>query len=364
MQSNILINRLNRTFELAKGVDAIILVNGEYPFIDSNFFYFTDFLGLFEDTYLIVLKDHVIVIADAIEYDNAINQKNDKIEVMQMGNKKSLYSTLKDILKGKVVGYDENYLNVKDYLYLSDNLSLNTSPVADALNNVRAIKDEIEIDRIRKAVSITKESLNEIESYFKIGITERELAGKFNELQIEKGADKNSFDSIVSFGKNAAYPHHSPDDTKLKNNEVLLMDVGAKFENYCSDITRSFIFKPDKSTEKYRKLDDMYNVVKSAQELGLSLIKEGEDGKVVHNSVKDYINNYKNGIYNGRFTHSLGHMIGIDVHDGYAYALSSRSLKLKNNMIMSDEPGVYIPEIGGIRIEDDVLIQNGKGKFI
>ncbi len=365
MDNKYLIQRLNKIFK-GTDLDAILIYNQDYPLIDSNFFYLTDFTsGLFESSFLIAFRDHIEVATGSLEYENAILEANSSMEINEIHDVKSIQKFLKTNLKGLKVGYNEKLMPTYYYkLFKRDSYAKGYYGASKYLYNARAIKDELEINRIKNAVKITKKSLAEIQDYFNLGITEKELAAQFNYLQMKNGADRNSFDSIVSFDKNTALPHHSPDATKLRANSVVLLDVGAKVKNYCSDITRTFFYKPDLKSKKYKRLKDIYDTVSYAQQLGLKNIYSEQNGKNVYNKVNEFINKSNNGIYNGKFIHSLGHMIGIDVHDADPTALSNVDLTLKNNMIMSDEPGIYINGFGGVRIEDDVVIQNGKGKFL
>ncbi len=365
MQTNILIDRLNKIFR-STDLDAILLFNLNSPFIDSNFYYLTDFnSGVFEKSFAIAFKDHVVVGTSDLEYENALLESNDHINVYRINTKDDIEEFLSRNLTDLKVGYNENFLPYIYYQkfkrYAKFNKLFNASK---CLYEARNIKDKYELEKIKKAVEITKKSLDEVQYYFKRGITEKELAAQFNYLQLKNGADKNSFGTIVAFDKNTALPHHSPDNTILKENAVVLLDVGAKWKNYCSDLTRTFFFEPHKRSLKYKKLQDMYDTVEKAELLGLSLIKDGADGKQIFEEVSKFINTANGGIYKDKFIHSLGHMIGIDVHDAGAAALSYKSIKLQNGMVMSDEPGIYLYGFGGVRIEDDILIENGRGIFL
>ncbi len=178
------------------------------------------------------------------------------------------------------------------------------------------------------------------------------------------GADAPSFPTIVCFGKNAAVPHHVPGNVKLERNSFVLIDAGARYMGYCSDVTRTYIFKPAKKSQKYRRMLDMYNTVKEAQEIALRSIKPGIRCEVPYNKAKGHIDKAHGGIYKGRFIHGLGHQIGIDVHDvGPNLTLNSKE-RILENMVFSDEPGIYIEGFGGVRIEDDVLVTKDGGRFI
>jgi Xaa-Pro dipeptidase len=163
------------------------------------------------------------------------------------------------------------------------------------------------------------------------------------------GASGTSFDTIVSFGKNAALPHHSPDKTRLRKGELILIDAGAKDSNYCSDITRTFAFGKIGEGQK-----EMIDVVKEAQRMAIGAIRQGRDGREIHSLAENYLNETRGGKYKGRFIHALGHSVGLEVHDGPGF--SKQKNILKPGMVITVEPGVYVPGFGGVRFEDDVLI--------
>jgi Xaa-Pro dipeptidase len=196
------------------------------------------------------------------------------------------------------------------------------------------------------------------------GMTEKQLGAIFNNMMINRGAGALAFETIVSFGRNSAFPHHFPDNTMLKRNDIVLVDAGAKCGNYCSDMTRTFMFKPDKRSAAYKRVAAMIRVVKKAQRNAISLMKEGTVGKEVHLSAEKTINEANGGIYNGRFTHSIGHSIGLETHDCDLRLNHGSKLILKRGMIFSCEPGIYLPGFGGVRIEDDVLITEKGNKVL
>ena len=278
--------------------DTAIIMNPSQ--MDSNFLYLSGFSnGVFEMSFIIATKKKLVLLTSILEYELAAKQKP---------------------------------------------------------------KGADEIENIKKAVKITKAALEAIESDFADGITEKQIAAKFDYLMMKHGAEKTAFDSIVSFGPNTALPHHMPDNTKLKPNNFIILDVGAKYHGYCADITRTFIYKPDRKSLKYKKMSDMYETVRKAQALGLEMVKPQVDGMDVHKAVANYIDNARNGIYKGKFIHALGHGIGLDVHDNVALSLIHKPIK--EGMVMSDEPGIYINGFGGVRLEDDILVKKDKGIFL
>ncbi|MEM3284779.1 MAG: M24 family metallopeptidase, partial [Saccharolobus sp.] len=225
---------------------------------------------------------------------------------------------------------------------------------------MRSIKTEDEIMRIRKASRIVKKAMHAIKGEFREGITELQLAAKFNYIMQDAGAQGPSFETIVAFGKNAAMPHHSPDSTRLRKGDLVLIDAGARFRNYCSDVTRTFVFKRSYADKKALR---MLEVVKEAQRLAIRAVRPGVEAKRIHMLVENFINNADGGAYNGKFTHSLGHSVGIEVHDGISIGKRSNTI-IKEGMVFTVEPGIYIQGFAGARIEDDILVTRNGAKVL
>ncbi len=352
---------------LDSDIDAILLFNKSEE--SSNFLYMTGFnSGVFEDTPLILLKDRMIIFSSILEYSTALQQASSRkfIEVEKITNREDLVSKIGGLLKGKVVGFDGYYLPFSDYAHLKALAKPKSMvDVSDRFRILRRIKDENEIKYMKEAVRIVKSAFSGIEEYFRSSVTEKELSASFNYLMEKAGADAQSFKTIVCFGKNSAMPHHSPDMTRLKENSLVLIDAGAKFNNYCSDMTRTFIYKPDKGSTKYMRMVDIYNTVKTAQALALKGVKPGLPGSSIHRIAQEYIDKANGGAYKGRFIHSLGHSIGIDVHDDDEVGFSPNvRTRLQKGMVISDEPGIYIDGFGGVRLEDDVLIGKSGATFL
>ena len=324
---------------------------------DPNFIYFTCFAsGLCENNFLIVKRDGIKLFTNALEYDTVMSQKPIEMDVIKIDTAQELIDKLRKEIKGKTVGLNYGFLPIDKYNFLKKEVKILKAVDATAsLNATRAVKDADEIKVMSACTGMVRYAMSNIMKFAKEGMTERELASTFNDIMIKHGAQAPAFKTIVSFGENSAFPHHFPDDTVLKKNELVLVDAGAKYLNYRSDMTRTFIFKPDKKSAYYKRVIAMIEVVKSAQKNAMKLMKEGAVGKDVHLSAEKIINEANGGIYKGRFIHSISHSIGIETHDGEVLNRSSK-LVLKRGMVFSCEPGIYVPGFGGVRIEDDVLI--------
>ncbi|EQD36694.1 peptidase M24 [mine drainage metagenome] len=352
---------------LKEDLDAVLLFNGSEE--SSNFLYMTGFTsGVFEGTPLLLLRDRMVIFSSVLEYSIAVEQASMRgnMKVERVTSRTGLVSKIRKFTYGKRVGFDGDYLPFGTYMHLKALAKAKALVnISDRFHMLRGIKDETEIRYIKEAVHIVKSAFSGIPTYFRAGMSEKELSARFNYLMEQAGADAQSFKTIVCFGKNSAMPHHSPDSTRLRENSLVLIDAGAKYRNYCSDMTRTFIYKPDKGSAKYRRMADIYNTVKMAQEKALEGARPGIEGSSVHKIAQDYIDRAHKGVYKGRFIHSLGHSIGIDVHDDNKIGFSpSVSVKLKEGMVISDEPGIYIDGFGGVRLEDDVLIKKDGAVFL
>ena len=353
--------RLKKVFENADFDTAIIMNPSQ---MDSNFLYLSGFpSGVFEMSFIIATRKKLVLLTSILEYELAVKQKPKGMDVIQFGSRADISKIMRQYSEGKTVAINEEFLPYAYYKFIKK--AANPKKIVDAgkaFDAAREIKGADEIENIKKAVKITKTALEAIESDFANGITEKQIAAKFDYLMMKHGAEKAAFDSIVSFGPNTALPHHLPDDTKLKPNNFIILDVGAKYHGYCADITRTFIYKPDRKSLKCKRMSNMYETVQKAQALGLEMVKPQVDGMDVHKAVAKYIDSARNGIYKGKFIHALGHGIGLDVHDNVALSLVHK--QIKEGMVMSDEPGIYINGFGGVRLEDDILVRKDKGIFL
>ncbi len=171
---------------------------------------------------------------------------------------------------------------------------------------------------------------------------------------MKNGAQDNAFTPIIAFGENSAEPHYFSGSRKLKKGDIVLMDFGARYKKYNSDMTRTYIF--GRANEKTKR---MYEVVLEAQRVGIESIKSGVKGSDVDKKAREYIDSTE---FKGLLIHSLGHGVGLAVHDHPALSPNS-NLVLENGMVVTVEPGVYVRGFGGVRIEDDVLVK-GNGEVL
>jgi Xaa-Pro aminopeptidase len=350
--------RLSRIFEnSSEELDVVAIVNGGHP--DPNFFYISCYRsGLFEGNMLFLFPDkHVEVLTNPLE-EAAARQRSDYIVHVDRGRLDSeRRKMVSAILKGcKRVGINYQGVSHQDYLGLEEMLGAKELlDVSDALSSARLVKDPDELGAISKAARIISKVVDDVPELVEDGMTERALKARIDFRMVERGADSPAFDSIVAFGESSALPHYSAGERRLHKGDNVLVDVGARYRLYCSDITRTFFFG-----RAARKQREAYAKVLEAQTTAISALREGATGRSIHELAARVIDRSK---FKGRFTHGLGHSIGIEVHDGEG--LSRRNThKLKPNMVMTVEPGIYLPGEGGVRIEDDVVITKASAKVL
>lgn len=239
-----------------------------------------------------------------------------------------------------------------DYVKLCD-LGLNVKDSTRAFVDAMAVKEEYELAYIKEACDITDRAYQKLLSLIKEGMTENEVAAELEYLMRTYGASGTSFDTIVAFEENSSVPHHETGNKKLKFGDIILIDFGCKYHGYCSDCTRTFLFGDD---GRHGEFKQTYAHVLNAHNIAKEKITAGITGREADAYARDYLRNYDLDKY---FTHSLGHGIGVNIHE--FPVLSTRSLDvLKNNMVFSDEPGVYFEGKYGIRIEDTVTLKDGQ----
>ena len=330
-------------------VDAVLLMNGEEPNVDLSFFYATGYeSGLFEGCIAILWPDGNLEVISSILEETSTRSGDAEVKVF--AKKVERAQLLREAVKGvKRVGINGAGLTISNLEEIKRWApGLETVDISKAIEKTRIVKDDGEVELMRKACKIASEVADEIPDFTKVGMKEYEVAAEISYRMQKRGASSPSFETISSFGKNSAEPHHSPDDTVLKKGEFALFDFGARYRRYCSDITRTFI-----SSKLDRKQKEMYETVLEAQATVLANIRAGINGKDVDAAARAIIARSKS---KGTMPHSLGHGLGLSVHDGGSMA-SEIDLPLEENMILTVEPGIYIPGYGGIRIEDVVCVK-------
>lgn len=340
--------------DLLKGkqLDALLLSS---PTQISYLTSYGGFSQLERDAFLLVSKKKSYLFTNSL-LRNEVTQKIKDIEVVEHTRGHPFAKNLAEIVKKEKIqriGFESNNVTVTEYLTLTENVSCPFISVD--LSSLRLIKQKKEIEQVKDACTIAKKAFNVTIKKIKPGISEKEVAALF-EINILKLGASLSFPTIVAFGKNAATPHHHSDDTTLKINDLILIDFGAKYNNYCSDMTRTFsIGKPPR--EQLKAVD----IVSMSQDLAVKYIENllNEKKEISASSVDDIAREYILEKGYPSIPHSLGHGIGIEVHEAPSLSPASND-KLLEGMVFSIEPGIYIDGKFGVRIEDLYAIQNGK----
>lgn len=212
---------------------------------------------------------------------------------------------------------------------------------------VRMVKDINEQVLMMEASKINDQAIHEVIKLCTLGYSEKEVASKVENIYHTLGADGNSFTPIIAFGKNGANPHHDNDQSHLTKGDSIIIDMGCRLQGYCSDMTRTVFYQEVSLEAKH-----VYQVVKRANEAAEAMIKPGVRLSSIDKVARDIICDAG---YGDEFTHRLGHFIGRDVHE-YGDVSSSFDMEVKEGMIFSIEPGIYLPNAFGVRIEDLVLV--------
>ena len=341
--------RAQRLMENADGFDAIVIANDGEPFLDSAFWYVTEQKsGCFESSYAVVKKDGSMdVIVSILEEETARTGTGD---VKVYHDRAELENYFKEALNGcSKVGFNTHsasYAAVMGIKKLTG-FEFEIADASEALASTYAVKDASEIEATRKACKISSKVAKEIPDYLSEGVSEKEVAARMDARMRELGGTGNAFDTIAAFGANASQPHYMPGDYRLRMHDVALFDFGTKFDRYCSDMTRTvFLGEPPDILRR------AYEVVLQAQQAGIDEYRAGAKANAADLAARRIIDESE---FKGKFIHSFGHGIGMDVHQPIHVSPRSEQVLSAGN-IVSAEPGIYIPGVGGIRIEDTVLI--------
>jgi Xaa-Pro aminopeptidase len=250
--------------------------------------------------------------------------------------------------KGMKLAFESDFLSVSLYNQLTELFPHNKwESTKMILENIAAVKDESELEALRTAVEITDTVFDEIIQFFKIGIAEKEIALEL-EMRYKKYGEGAAFSSIVASGPNSALPHAQPGERKIKQGDFVVVDAGAKYAGYHADMTRTIVI--GKVTEKHREI---YELVKKSQQAGIDAAQAGIACKAVDDATRDVI---ADAGYGDKFIHSTGHGIGLETHTSPRLSQQSEEI-LKENNVVTIEPGIYLTGWGGVRIEDDIVVK-------
>jgi Xaa-Pro aminopeptidase len=324
----------------AKGLDAFLVHDL------LNVRYLSGFTG--SHAALLVTANDIYLMTD-FRYEEQVKDECPEVtlELLHDGRLSAALDLIRRLAPERV-GFEGHAVTYRDWQALEEALSpVELIPLNDPIGRLRFVKDDSEVSAIREAARITDLTYDHIAGMLEPGLRERDVALEIDCFMRSSGADKEGFDSIVAAGPRSAMPHAQPTDRVIGSGELIVMDFGARWHGYHADITRTVLLgKPDD------RQAEVYGIVLEAQSRAIEAVRPGVLGGEVDAIAREFIAERGFGEY---FGHGLGHGLGLDVHDGRILARNSDIL-LQTGMVVTVEPGIYIPGWGGIRIEDDVLV--------
>ena len=329
----------------AEKVDAVLIT--KIP----NVTYFSGFRG--DSSALFIGKNFRRLITDGRYLEQAAAQaKNFQIVEQTEGLYKKIVDEIK-ISGCKKIGVEGLVMTVAQHSFLKKELN-DVKFKSVELDTLRQVKDASEIKKIRRACKIADDAFEKILNFIKPGVSELEVAARLEYFMRRLGSEAAAFTTIVASGVRGSLPHGTATDKKISAGELVTLDFGAIFDGYCSDITRTV--GVGKISDEQKKI---YNLVLDAQLFGLEQISAGKSGKEIDAAVRDRLTAAGYGKF---FVHGLGHGVGLEIHEEPRLSKFSKCEKLLHGMIVTDEPGLYIENFGGVRIEDTVLVTNAEAQ--
>ena len=332
--------------QLPESIDCVLITS------DINRRYFTGMKS--SDGTVIAFRDKAYLIID-FRY---IEKARATVTAAEVIEQKKLYSQLTELIRrhgAANIAIESQTLTVSRLHTLRTQLKdvevIDTDVLSNEINALRSVKDEYELDCIKKAQAIAERAFEDILGFIHEGVTERQIALELNRLMFEYGAEDLSFETIALSGENTSMPHGVPSDKPVKKGEFVLMDYGAVYNGYHSDMTRTVcVGEPD---EEMRKV---YNIVLEAQTAAINAAHAGMTGHELDEIARSIISDAG---YDSCFGHSLGHGVGLEIHER-PNASPNYMLPLNEGAVVTVEPGIYIAGRFGVRIEDFVILtENG-----
>jgi Xaa-Pro aminopeptidase len=342
-----------RTARLAALADGLTAAHIDGLLVTSaaNVRYLTGFSG--SSALLFVTPRDAVLITDFRYQTQAADEVDGlaRIVIESQSLWTGLWQNLAQLTQLEVTGFESAHLVHRDFQRLLEGgARYQWRPTTDLIESLRERKDDDEVEKIRAAITVAECALERVVSTVREGMTEREVAGILEAALRQAGSDGFAFPTIVASGSNAALPHARPTARRLGSGDFLLIDFGAVVDGYCSDITRTFVV--GRATEEQR---EVYEIVRLANERAAQALRPGMSGRDADGVARGYIEDRG---FGEMFGHSLGHGIGLEVHEAPRLAKTADS-PLVLGAVVTVEPGIYRPGWGGVRIEDDVHLGSG-----
>ena len=327
--------------------------------IPENRRYISGFTGSWG--YLFVTHEDAVLCTD-FRYVEQASRQSQGFTVQRVGGTSDWFLNLLSELGAKRIGFESGHISVATYntfLKLFEKATGDSKPelvaTIDLVEKQRAVKDSKELKLLERAVEITDHAIEKIREAIRPGMTEAQIAWELEKTMREGGAEGLSFDIIVGAGSNGSMAHHRADDTIIKQGEPIVIDMGCTYEGYASDLTRTlFVGKPD---DKFRQI---YDIVLEAQITAEEQVRSGMTGEQIDAIARKIIGDAG---HKENFGHSLGHGIGLEVHEHPRVGPKADDV-LEDNMVFTIEPGIYLSGWGGVRIEDMVVLENGRARVL
>lgn len=329
-----------RTWLQDAGLDALLITN---PF---NRKYMTGFTGT--SGYVLIAGDRAALITDFRYIEQAAEQAK-AYEIIQHGLNplETILQTLQQWRIAKL-GFEQDHFTYAEYLKYTNTMTSIQFVVTNRLvERLRQIKDAGELKTIQAAAELADRTFEHILKQIRPGVSERDLALEIEFFMRKHGATSSAFDTIVASGERSALPHGVASERILQSGDFVTLDFGALYQGYCSDITRTVVL--GKATDRHREI---YHIVLEAQQQAIAQIRPGMTGKEADALARSVIERFG---YGERFGHGTGHGIGLEIHEAPRLSRQGET-RLEPGMVMTVEPGIYLPGFGGVRIEDDIVI--------
>jgi len=321
-------------------VDSILISKRE------NYIYLSGFTG--SSAYLLITSSQAFLITDFRYTEQASKQALEYEVIEYSGNIKKTIAEKARKLGIKKLGFEDDYTTVSSYNEFREVLQeIELMPSGSFVDRLRLVKDKNELEVIGKAVEIADAAFNNVLKYIRPGVSEIELASEIEYYMKKCGATGPSFETIVASGKRSALPHGVASEKLVQNGDSITFDFGCIYKNYCSDMTRTvFLGKPD------AELIKIYEIVLKAQLEASNSARAGLLGKEIDKVARDII---VEAGFESNFGHGLGHGVGLEVHEEPRLSIRG-DIVMENGMVVTVEPGIYVNELGGVRIEDIIVI--------